>query len=127
MARLNYVTVGTNKPDEAKVFYDALLGSIKLGKLFDLPEGSRLYGSFDDYVFGLMVPHDNEVAMVGNDGMAAFALDSRDDVAAFHALAVSLGGTCEGLPGLSGPEEMGAYFSYFRDLDGNKLCAYRFG
>jgi hypothetical protein len=45
-------------------------------------------------------------------------------VDAFHAKALSLGGTDEGAPGERGPS---FYFSYFRDLDGNKLCAYSIG
>ncbi|WP_454885187.1 hypothetical protein [Sphingomonas oryzagri] len=33
-------------------------------------------------------------------------------------------GTDEGAPGERGP---GAYFAYFRDLDGNKLCGFKWG
>ena len=36
----------------------------------------------------------------------------------------ALGGTDEGAPGERGPK---LYFSYFRDLDGNKLCAFCMG
>jgi hypothetical protein len=35
-----------------------------------------------------------------------------------------LGGTDEGAPGERRPD---MHFSYFRDLDGNKLCAYCIG
>ena len=45
-------------------------------------------------------------------------------VDAVHARALELGGSCEGPPGLRGPEEMGFYAAYFRDLDGNKLGVY---
>ncbi len=126
MPKLNYATVGSNDLPAAFAFFDPLLGSIGMSKLFDLPEGSRLYGSFDDCVFGVMVPHDKDAASIGNGSMTGFGLNSREDVARFHALALSLGGTCEGPPGLREPAEAGAYFAYFRDLDGNKLCAYRF-
>ena len=56
--------------------------------------------------------------------MVALNFDSRAEVDAFHARALSLGGTDEGAPGERGPS---FYFSYFRDLDGNKLCAYAIG
>ena len=38
--------------------------------------------------------------------------------------ALELGATTDGDPGERAP---GVYFAYFRDLDGNKLCAYKFG
>ena len=45
-----------------------------------------------------------------------------------HAKALELGGSCEGPPGLRGEEgPMAFYGAYFRDLDGNKLCAFRVG
>jgi predicted lactoylglutathione lyase len=56
--------------------------------------------------------------------MIGFAMKSRAEVDTFYDKAMALGGTDEGAPGLRGPEEMGAYFAYFRDLDGNKLCAF---
>jgi predicted lactoylglutathione lyase len=56
--------------------------------------------------------------------MLALRFDSTEAVDKFHAKALSLGGTDEGAPGERGPK---MYFSYFRDLDGNKLCAYCMG
>ena len=44
-----------------------------------------------------------------------------------HAKAMELGGTCEGPPGFRGPEELGFYAAYFRDLDDNKLVVASFG
>lgn len=58
----------------------------------------------------------------GNGSLVAFQFDTRADVDAFHATAVEPGGTCEGSPDAGDP---GWWFSYFRDLDGNKLFAYR--
>ena len=43
------------------------------------------------------------------------------DADRIHALALSLGGTCEGPPGPRGDT---FYGGYFRDLDGNKLNAF---
>ena len=40
---------------------------------------------------------------------------------AFHAKALELGAANEGDPG---DRAAGAFFAYFRDLDGNKFCAY---
>jgi len=56
--------------------------------------------------------------------MFAFRFDARKEVDAFHAIALTLGGIDEGAPGERAPKY---YMSYFRDLDGNKLCAYCLG
>jgi catechol 2,3-dioxygenase-like lactoylglutathione lyase family enzyme len=121
---LGYAIVGSNRLEEAKAFYDALLGSIGMKTMFDHPSGGRLYGKPSSTIFGVLGPYDDEPATVGNGSMCGFGLESHEQVAAFHAKALELGGANEGDPGLRGP---GAYFAYFRDLDGNKLCAYKFG
>jgi predicted lactoylglutathione lyase len=59
---------------------------------------------------------------VGNGVMAAFAAKDRAQVDRLHALALSLGGACEGPPGPRGSG--GFYAAYFRDPEGNKLNAY---
>ncbi len=123
MARLSYSTVGSDRLEEAKAFYDALLGSIGMKTMFEHPSGGRLYDS-DGSLFGVVGPHNGEPACVGNGTMIGFSFDTREEVDAFHAKALELGGANEGDPGERGP---GAYFSYFRDLDGNKLCGYKFG
>lgn len=56
--------------------------------------------------------------------MVAFRFDTREEVDAFYAKGLALGGKDEGAPGIRG----GSYYmSYFRDLDGNKLCAFHDG
>jgi hypothetical protein len=124
MAALGYGTVGSNRLTEAKAFYDALLGSAGMHSVFEHPSGGRIYGKGNSLIFGVLGPFDGNPATVGNGTMLAFAFRTRAEVDAFHAQALKLGGTDEGAPGLRGE---GFYFSYFRDLDGNKLCAYNLG
>jgi catechol 2,3-dioxygenase-like lactoylglutathione lyase family enzyme len=124
MARVSYMTVGSNKLEAAKVFYDALLGSIGMKGVYEHPSGGRLYRGKGTGLFGVLGPYDGEAACVGNGMMGGFDFESREEVDAFHAKAIELGGRCEGAPGERMP---GAYFAYFRDLDGNKLCGYKFG
>jgi catechol 2,3-dioxygenase-like lactoylglutathione lyase family enzyme len=118
---LSYATVGSNDLEAAKAFYDALLATIDLRPVFEHPSGGRVYGRGRTFCFGVLGPFDGQPASVGNGSMFAFGLDTPEQVDAFHATALALGGRCEGAPGLRGPN---LYFSYFRDLDGNKLCAY---
>ncbi|MBV9996066.1 MAG: VOC family protein [Caulobacteraceae bacterium] len=120
---LGYSTVGSNNLEKAKAFYDALFATIGVEKMFDHPTGGRIYGT-PGAAFGVLKPHNGKDACVGNGSMIGFGLESRAQVDAFYAKALALGGADEGAPGERGP---GAYFAYFRDLEGNKLCAYIFG
>ena len=124
MGGVTYFTVGSNKLEAAKSFYDALLGSIGMQKAFDHPSGGRLYAAQGKGLFGVLGPHNGEPACVGNGSMGGFSFDTTAEIDAFHAKAIELGGVTEGDPGERAP---GYYFSYFRDLDGNKLCGYKLG
>jgi catechol 2,3-dioxygenase-like lactoylglutathione lyase family enzyme len=123
MAKIGYCTVGSNRLEEAKTFYDALLGSIDMKPRFEHPSGGRLYAGSAG-MFGVLGPYDGNAATVGNGSMTGFSFDTTGEVDAFHAKALELGATTDGDPGERAP---GAYFAYFRDLDGNKLCAFKFG
>ena len=120
MASIGYVTVGSNNLEEAKEFYDALLATIGVTGVFEHPSGGRLYKG-DSGLFGVLGPHDGKAATVGNGTMIGFKFDTNEEVAAFHAKALELGAANEGDPGDRIPS---AFFAYFRDLDGNKFCAY---
>jgi catechol 2,3-dioxygenase-like lactoylglutathione lyase family enzyme len=121
MARLGYVTIGSNDLNAAKTFYDALLGSAGFGPMFEHPSGGRIYGKDTAPVLGVLGPFDGRPATAGNGTMIAIHFDSKPEVDAFHSKALALGGANEGAPGMRGPN---AYFAYFRDLDGNKICAF---
>jgi catechol 2,3-dioxygenase-like lactoylglutathione lyase family enzyme len=124
MAHVGYFTVGSNRLSEARDFYDGLLGTIGMRGVFEHPSGGRLYSGKGTGMFGVLGPYNGEPACVGNGTMGGFRFDTEEEIAAFHAKALSLGAANEGDPGQRGP---GAYFAYFRDLDGNKLCAYKLG
>jgi len=118
---LAYATVGSNRLEDAKRFYDALLAPLGLLPLFEHPSGGRVYGRDGAINFAVLGPYDGRAATVGNGAMFAFAMETPAEVNAFHARVLALGDRCEGSPGMRGP---GWYFAYARDLDGNKLCAY---
>jgi catechol 2,3-dioxygenase-like lactoylglutathione lyase family enzyme len=125
---IGYVTLGTNDLEQARTFYDSLLGEVGAKRLMELEEGFTMYGtSMDRPMLAVTPPYNKEAATPGNGPMVALQMKSRDQVDALHAKALELGGSCEGGPGLRAPEEMGFYGAYFRDLDGNKLCAFRVG
>ena len=125
---IGYVTLGTNDLERARTFYDSLLELLGAKRLLQLPHGFTMWGTAMNRP-GLVVtpPYDGEQAVPGIGNMAALVVDSREKVDQFYAKALELGATCEGAPGLRGPEEFGQYFAYFRDLDGNKLAVFRIG
>ena len=121
MAALSYATVGSNRLEEAKAFYDALLGSIGLSPLMDHPSGGRVYGKEGRPVFAVLGPYNKEPATAGNGAMCGFTFDSPAEAMAFHEKAIELGGTDEGAPGERAP---GFYGGYFRDIEGNKFAGF---
>lgn len=126
---IGYVTVGSNDLGKARGFYDSLFASIGAGRLMEFGENFTLYG-VNWGVPGVAVckPYNGDAATAGNGAMVALVLDSRDKVDALHAKALELGGTDEGAPGLRSPEgDQAFYGAYFRDLEGNKFCAFRTG
>ena len=125
---IGYTLVGTNDPARAKAFYDALFGTIGAGRVLEIGEMCAWGTSLAQPAFGVTRPYDGNSATVGNGSMIAIVMDTRDKVDAFHAKAMALGGKDEGGPGVRGDEgDQAFYAGYFRDLDGNKLCAFRVG
>ena len=120
---LGYVTLGTNNPEQACAFYDALMGSIGHGRVFEVDSFVAWGNSMDEAVVTITKPFDGNPATVGNGVMVAMKMPSKEAVDAFYQKAIELGATDEGAPGQRGE---GFYAGYFRDLDGNKLNAFVF-
>lgn len=118
---IGYVTLGTNKFDDAAKFYDELFGLIGAGRILEDDRFVAWGRSMKEPGVSIAKPWDGKPATVGNGVMIAIAVDSPDTVDAFHAKALELGGTDEGAPGPRGEQ---FYAGYFRDLDGNKLNAF---
>ena len=119
---IGYLTIGTNDLNRSIKFYDALLAAIGIEKLWQLGEMAAWGPSRTETAFCLARPVDGQTASVGNGVMVAFKVKNAEQVDAFHAKGIELGGENEGCPGPRG--EHGVYADYFRDLDGNKLNAY---
>jgi catechol 2,3-dioxygenase-like lactoylglutathione lyase family enzyme len=126
---LGYITLGSNDIERSKAFYSNLLSVIGGKELMKFSETFIVYGvAMDKTAIAITTPYNGEPAGGGNGNMAAIVVNDRALVHDLHAKALELGGTCDGPPGLRGEEgPMAFYASYFRDPDGNKLCAYRMG
>ena len=122
---IGYVMVGTNKLDNAIKFYDELLEVLDLTRV-DKDEGCAGYtskrgsGAIEFYV---TLPVNKKEATIGNGSQVSFITTSRSLVDKFHETGLNAGGKSEGSGG-ERPSNSGVYYSYIRDLDGNKICAF---
>jgi catechol 2,3-dioxygenase-like lactoylglutathione lyase family enzyme len=121
---IGYVTLGTNDLPRAALFYDKLLASLGAKRAWENDRGIGWAAGRGSPSVAVMKPFDGQPASAGNGTMVALVTDSREKVDEVHKLALELGGADEGAPGMRTPTFYGAYF---RDLDGNKLCVFRFG
>lgn len=120
---IGYVTLGTNRFDEAAKFYDELLALLGAGRIMESDRFIAWGSGMTSPAVSIAKPYDGKPATVGNGVMVALAVGSPEKVDALHAKALQLGGTDEGAPG---PRSEQFYAGYFRDLDGNKLNAFCF-
>jgi catechol 2,3-dioxygenase-like lactoylglutathione lyase family enzyme len=119
---IGYVTIGSNDFEAAVDFYDELLATINVNRLWKHGTMAAWGPSRQQPSFCVVAPFDGRVATVGNGVMVALKMANREQVNAIHAKSIELGGTDEGKPGPRG--DHGFYGGYFRELDGNKLNAY---
>ena len=118
---IGYVTLGTNRYEDAAKFYDELLAVVGAGRIMEGDAFIAWSTGPQSPALSILRPFDGKDATVGNGVMVAIAADSPETVRAVHARALALGGTDEGAPGLRFDN---FYAGYFRDLDGNKLNAF---
>ena len=122
---IGYVMVGTNDLDRSIKFYDELFKVIGLKRTDtdDVCAGYISVGGSGSIEFYITKPFNKEIATFGNGAQVSFIVNNRNIVDKFHELGLKLGAQSEGSGG-ERPEESGVYYSYLRDLDGNKICAF---
>jgi catechol 2,3-dioxygenase-like lactoylglutathione lyase family enzyme len=121
---IGYITVGTNDFEKASVFYDQILGVIGARRVWETERFITWGNAKGSPMFGLVKPYDGQTASAGNGTMVALTVGSTEKVDEIYQKALAMGGADEGEPGKRTERFYGAYF---RDLDGNKLCAYHMG
>ena len=122
---IGYVMVGTNDLNKSITYYDALLDLLDL-KRVDTSDDYAAYApknNPENIEFYVTKPANGDKANFGNGTQISFIAEAKEVVEKFHELAVKLGGKSEGGPG-ERPEGSKVYYSYIRDLDGNKICVF---
>ena len=122
---IGYVMVGTNNLDKSIKFYDELLEVLDLERTEkdEVCAGYSQKNSNGKIEFYVTKPFNKKKATVGNGSQISFQTSSRELVDKFHDVGIKLGGASEGSGG-ERPKGSGVYYSYIRDLDGNKICAF---
>jgi catechol 2,3-dioxygenase-like lactoylglutathione lyase family enzyme len=118
----SHVSIGSNDPNKAAKFYDAVLGALGIVTLFNV-EGAVAYGAITGPKTFILKPFDGGPAAPGNGGHIAYLAASRAQVDAFYVNALEHGGTDEGAPGLRPHYHQNYYGAYVRDPEGNKIQA----
>jgi catechol 2,3-dioxygenase-like lactoylglutathione lyase family enzyme len=121
LSTLAHVSIGTNDFPRAKAFYDAVLATLQIECLEDVEDGSGYGRALPEFWVGF--PHDGAAASPGNGVHVCFEAHSVEEVQAFHARALELGGQDEGKPGFRREYADNYYAAFVRDLDGNKIEA----
>lgn len=118
----SHITFGTDDIERARRFYEPVMATLGVKQPFELP-GTLVFGELAGLKLFIVSPFDGGDAHPGNGPHAAFLAPDRAAVDAFHAAALSHGGTDEGSPGLRPHYHAHYYGAYVRDPDGNKLQA----
>jgi catechol 2,3-dioxygenase-like lactoylglutathione lyase family enzyme len=121
----SHVFIGVGEFERAFAFYSGLMDTLALRLKFcerDVPWAGWFDPASPRPLLLIGHPFDGEAACPGNGQMIALLAPDRDSVDRAYAAALSLGGRCEGPPGLRPHYHPDYYGAYFRDPDGNKLC-----
>ncbi|TCT06260.1 VOC family protein [Aquabacter spiritensis] len=121
---IHHLSFGTNDLDRARAFYDPVLAVIGL-RLMNADAQSLDYGA-GTWLFSLERPLDGSPATAGNGAHVAFAVETRDMVAAFHRAGLAHGGRDAGPPGVRPEYDAHYYAAFLFDPDGNKIEAVTF-
>ncbi|MDJ0613660.1 MAG: VOC family protein [Rhizobiaceae bacterium] len=122
---IGYATIGVTDMERAKKFYCDLFEEQGAEVQLDAGRIAMIGKSKSQPMVAVCEPYNKEAPHHGNGNMIAFPAESKEQVDAMYARAISLGATDEGEPGQRVPDVF--YGSYVRDHDGNKLCFFKFG
>ena len=119
----SHVVLGADDIPAAKQFYDAILTALGHPPGMMTPDGSRIIYQSSSLPLMITKPLNGEPATCANGGTIGLIAPSKEAVNAFHAAALSNGGSDAGAPG---PRDAipGSYAAYVRDTCGNKLVAW---
>ncbi|MGB6273344.1 MAG: VOC family protein [Pseudolabrys sp.] len=119
---IDHVSVAVGDIAAATRFYDVLLATIGVIRLETRPATVGFGKKYPEFWINLRA----ETITVSGGSHICFRARTTDMVNAFHAAAISAGGTSDGAPGLRPEHGEGYYAAFIRDPDGNRIEAVTF-
>ncbi|OSI12800.1 VOC family protein [Neisseria canis] len=120
---LSHVSLGTNRFDEAVAFYDRVLATLNICRVFDLSEYQAMAYGRAYPEFWITRPCDGQKAETANGVHIAFFAATAEEVDDFYQAALAAGATDDGAPGPRPHYGKEYYGCFVRDLDGHKIEA----
>jgi catechol 2,3-dioxygenase-like lactoylglutathione lyase family enzyme len=121
---IDHVSIAVRDLAACGRFYDAVLATIGYTRIVTRPATIGFGKKYPDFWLNerrTMKPPDP-----GSGNHVCLRAPSAEAVQAFHAVALALGGTSEGAPGLRPEYTAGYYAAFVRDPEGNKIEAVTF-
>ncbi|MEO6857486.1 MAG: VOC family protein [Solirubrobacteraceae bacterium] len=121
---IDHVTIGVSDLERSTEFYRRALATLGFREFGAWQEGVR------DVAFGTEGADDFALSLEYRPGAPvhiAFAAERRQQVDAFHAAALTAGGTDNGAPGFRPEYSDGYYGAFVLDPDGNNIEAVHHG
>jgi catechol 2,3-dioxygenase-like lactoylglutathione lyase family enzyme len=121
---IDHVSVAVRDLQAAVRFYEAVLGALGFAKLEERAATIAFGKSYSEFWINL---REGLTPVAADSGVhVCFRARSTEMIDAFHAAALSAGGTSDGAPALRPQHGEGYYAAYIRDLDGNRIEAVTF-
>ncbi|MXP29893.1 VOC family protein [Porphyrobacter algicida] len=122
----SHIMIGTNDIEKSKAFYEKVLAVLGVQGSMDNTAASghkRVFFMHNGGTLALSEPINDEEATCANGMTIGFACNSPEQVKELHDVAIANGATSiENPPGLREGAMGPMHLSYFRDLDGHKIC-----
>jgi catechol 2,3-dioxygenase-like lactoylglutathione lyase family enzyme len=121
---IDHVSIGVSDLDRAARFYEAALAPLGLTRQVTRPATIGFGKAYPEFWINLRAGMAHVAAETGMH--ICLRARTTADVDAFHAAALSAGGTCDGPPGLRPHDRVRYYAAFVRDPDGNRIEAVTF-
>jgi catechol 2,3-dioxygenase-like lactoylglutathione lyase family enzyme len=117
---IDHISIAVRDLTKGEPFYTALLAPLGMTKLREWPEAAIGFGKkYPEFWINRREGMDR----IAQDSGVHICLRAPDTAAvdAFHAAALSAGGTSDGAPGLRAKYHTNYYAAFIRDPDGNRI------
>ena len=121
---LDHVSVGVTNLDRAAHFYELTLAPLGLSRVVTRPATIGFGKAYPEFWINLRA--DMAPVQPGSGVHICLRAKSTDVVDAFHAAALTAGGSSDGAPGLRPHDRVRYYAAFVRDPDGNRIEAVTF-